>query len=102
MIGTRCSRTSVSIVRRISHRTAQFTNDDLGKVLPSHLLHIMEAMIKKNVAIYEPPKQTRSVMLYWRTPEEWAEVLHNWVYPRRLFGIYFISHLVFRLRRRGN
>ncbi|KAF8634193.1 hypothetical protein AX15_001008 [Amanita polypyramis BW_CC] len=48
------------------------------KMLPSHLSHIIEAMVKRNVATYEPPKQTRSVMLYWRSPEEWAEVLHSW------------------------
>jgi ESCRT-II complex subunit VPS25 len=36
-------------------------------------------MVIKNVAAYEPPKQTRSVLLYWRLPEEWAEVLHGWV-----------------------
>ncbi|KAF8628704.1 hypothetical protein AX17_005927 [Amanita inopinata Kibby_2008] len=48
------------------------------KVLPSHLSHILDEMVKKNVAVYEPPKQTRSVTLYWRTPDEWAEVLHNW------------------------
>ncbi|KAK2465713.1 hypothetical protein APHAL10511_002257 [Amanita phalloides] len=54
-------------------------NDRINrKILPLHLLHLMEAMIKKNVASYEPPKQTRSVMLYWKAPEEWAEVLHNW------------------------
>ena len=36
-------------------------------------------MVSKEVAVYEPPKQTRSVLLYWRLPEEWAEVLHGWV-----------------------
>jgi ESCRT-II complex subunit VPS25 len=39
----------------------------------------MEAMADKNLAIYEPPKQTRSVLIYWRLPEEWAEVLYEWV-----------------------
>ena len=50
-----------------------------GKVLPSHLSSILEAMVAKNVAAYDPPKQTRSVLLYWRLPEEWADVLHEWV-----------------------
>jgi ESCRT-II complex subunit VPS25 len=36
-------------------------------------------MVRKNLAVYEPPKQTRAVVLYWRLPEEWAEVLHEWV-----------------------
>lgn len=39
----------------------------------------MEALVAKNLAVYEPPKQTRSVLLYWRLPEEWAEVLYDWV-----------------------
>jgi len=36
-------------------------------------------MVRKNLAVYEPAKQTRAILLYWRLPEEWAEVLHEWV-----------------------
>ncbi len=36
-------------------------------------------MVAKNVAVYDPAKQTRAVLLYWRLPEEWAETLHEWV-----------------------
>ncbi|KAF8715189.1 hypothetical protein AX14_009838 [Amanita brunnescens Koide BX004] len=70
------------------------------KVLSPHLLHIMEAMVKKNVAVYEPPRQTRSVMLYWRSPEEWAEILHNWV----CWLHFILIRLMYssRLRRRDN
>ena len=50
-----------------------------GKLLPSHLENIMSQMVATNLAVYEPAKQTRSVQLYWRLPEEWAEVLHEWV-----------------------
>ena len=39
----------------------------------------MADMVAKNLAVYEPPKQTRTVLLHWRLPEEWAEVLHEWV-----------------------
>jgi len=36
-------------------------------------------MASKNLAVYEPAKQqTRAALLYWRLPEEWAEVLHEW------------------------
>lgn len=35
-------------------------------------------MVAKGIAVYEPAKQTRAVLLYWRLPEEWAEVLHQW------------------------
>ena len=50
-----------------------------GKIQPSHLSNLMETMVAKNQAAYEPPKQTRSVLIYWRLPEEWAEVLYDWV-----------------------
>ncbi|KAG8686329.1 hypothetical protein FRC09_014198 [Ceratobasidium sp. 395] len=30
------------------------------------------------MAEFEPPNQTRSVIVYWRRPEEWAEALHDW------------------------
>lgn len=39
----------------------------------------MGVMVRENLAVYEPSKQTRAVVLYWRLPEEWAEVLHEWV-----------------------
>jgi len=48
------------------------------KLPPSHLQYIISQMVAKNLAVYEPAKQTRSVILYWRLPEEWAEVLHEW------------------------
>src|SRR5258707_13846719 len=51
----------------------------LGKLLSPHLQYISSQMVMKNLAVYEPAKQTRSVLLYWRLPEEWAEVLHEWV-----------------------
>lgn len=51
----------------------------LGKLPPSHLENVLSAMVSKGVAAYEPAKQTRVVLLYWRLPEEWAEVLHQWV-----------------------
>jgi len=42
------------------------------------LADIIGIMVRNNVAVYEPPKQTRAVVLYWRLPEEWAEALHEW------------------------
>lgn len=50
-----------------------------GKLLPTHLSVILADMVSKNLAVYEPVRQTRSVLLYWKTPEEWAETLHGWV-----------------------
>ncbi|THU88070.1 ESCRT-II complex, vps25 subunit [Dendrothele bispora CBS 962.96] len=48
------------------------------KLLPTYLSYILDTMVKKNLAAYEPPKQTRAVLLHWRLPEEWAEALHEW------------------------
>ncbi|KAF9050295.1 ESCRT-II complex subunit-domain-containing protein, partial [Panaeolus papilionaceus] len=48
-------------------------------ILASHLSNILAAMVSKGQAAYEPPKQTRSCMVHWRLPEEWAEVLYDWV-----------------------
>jgi ESCRT-II complex subunit VPS25 len=41
--------------------------------------NLLAALVEKDLAAYEPPKQTRSVLLHWRLPEEWAEVLYDWV-----------------------
>lgn len=81
---------------RINRTYAQPTQDFLlpysrviclGKLLPSHLEYIISQMVAKNLAVYEPAKQTRSVQLYWRLPEEWAEVLHEWVLPTKILGV---------------
>lgn len=50
-----------------------------GKVKSAYLEQILAHLVIKGVATYEPPKQTRAVLLYWRLPEEWAEALHEWV-----------------------
>ncbi|CAA7265161.1 unnamed protein product [Cyclocybe aegerita] len=55
-------------------------NDRINrKVLPGHLSNFMKVMVERNLAGYEPPRQMRSVLVYWRLPEEWAEVLYDWV-----------------------
>ncbi|KAI0630887.1 ESCRT-II complex vps25 subunit [Trametes polyzona] len=48
------------------------------RLLSSHLSAILADMVAKGHAVYEPPKQTSSVLLYWRSPEEWAQVLYDW------------------------
>jgi len=48
------------------------------KMLSAYLSDILAIMVSKNVAAYEPAKQTRAVLVYWRLPEEWAEVLYDW------------------------
>jgi ESCRT-II complex subunit VPS25 len=66
--------------RKLNKSSEQtLTEPCAGRLLPSHLSFLFSEMVSKNLAVYEPPKQTRSVLLYWRLPEEWAEVLHGWV-----------------------
>jgi ESCRT-II complex subunit VPS25 len=48
------------------------------KLKSTQLADIIGTMVRMNLAVYEPPKQMRAVLLYWRLPEEWAEVLHEW------------------------
>ena len=48
------------------------------RILPSYLESILAAMVTKNQAAFEPPKQTRAAIIFWRTPEEWADVLYTW------------------------
>lgn len=40
---------------------------------------LLQTLVAHSQAVYEPAKQDSSVILYWRKPEEWAEVLHTWV-----------------------
>ena len=85
-IGTRCCEIQESTVRAFfmlgSTRPHSYA-DCQGKLPPSHLQYIISQMVAKNLAVYEPAKQTRSVLLYWRLPEDWAEVLHEWVRPNQ-------------------
>lgn len=39
----------------------------------------MDEMAARNLGAYDPPRQTQSMLLHWRLPEEWAEVLYDWV-----------------------
>lgn len=68
-----------SALSRLGSRALMLRWGCSGRLLPSHLAYIMEGMVAGSTAVYEPAGQTRSVLLYWRTPEEWAEVLHSWV-----------------------
>ncbi|KAJ7596015.1 ESCRT-II complex subunit-domain-containing protein [Mycena floridula] len=48
------------------------------RIQSSYLSNILQSMVSSDSAVYDPPKQTRAVLLYWRRPEEWAETLHEW------------------------
>ncbi|KAK7677582.1 hypothetical protein QCA50_010409 [Cerrena zonata] len=54
-------------------------NDRINRKLnTSYLAYILEQMERSCRLAFDPPKQSISAVLYWRTPEEWAEVLHEW------------------------
>ncbi|KIM68273.1 hypothetical protein SCLCIDRAFT_1209691 [Scleroderma citrinum Foug A] len=48
------------------------------RVLPTYLTYLIAELVSRNLAFYEPAKQARAVILLWRLPEEWADVLHSW------------------------
>lgn len=50
-----------------------------GKIRSPHLAAIITHMVATGQAVYDPPNQTSAVLLYWRSPEEWAQVLYDWV-----------------------
>jgi hypothetical protein len=61
-----------------------------GRILPPFLSDLLAMMVKSDQAVYDPPKQTRSILLYWRRPEEWAEALYEWV---RILCFPFTAHV---------
>jgi len=48
------------------------------RMQPEHLSIILSTLVAQGSAFWEPPGQSRSVILYWRSPEDWAELLHSW------------------------
>ncbi|KAF4610614.1 hypothetical protein D9613_007146 [Agrocybe pediades] len=64
---------------RLHLHAFQRSSSPVGRILPNHLSNIISNMVSKNLAAYEPPKQTRSALIFWRLPEEWAEILYDWV-----------------------
>ncbi|KAH7105760.1 ESCRT-II complex, vps25 subunit [Auriculariales sp. MPI-PUGE-AT-0066] len=55
------------------------TNSDISRSLKaSHLEAILTALVAQGKATWDPPRQTRSVMLLWRSVDEWADALFEW------------------------
>ncbi|KAE9397767.1 hypothetical protein BT96DRAFT_921229 [Gymnopus androsaceus JB14] len=50
-------------------------------------------MVSDKLAAYEPPKQDRSVLIYWRLPEEWVEILYEWVRTSRKYFLSFLESI---------
>ncbi|CAG8784835.1 492_t:CDS:2, partial [Acaulospora colombiana] len=56
------------------------TNERIRRRLNSQQVnHLIKILVERGAATYEPPKQLSSVLILWRKPEEWAEILHSWV-----------------------
>lgn len=73
-----------------------------GRVRPEYLTFILSQLVMKNLGVYDPLKQDRSVLLFWRTPDEWAEVLHSWVCNPQISIIFIDLSASLRPRRRAN
>ncbi|KDQ09790.1 hypothetical protein BOTBODRAFT_116654, partial [Botryobasidium botryosum FD-172 SS1] len=43
-----------------------------------YLSSLLASLVAQGLAVYDPPKQLHSVLLYWRLPSEWAEILFDW------------------------
>ena len=71
------------LLRGLSTRIGMLIPDSgtVGRMRASHVAAVLGDMVAANQATYDPPGQTQAVLLYWRTPEEWAQVLHEWVRP---------------------
>lgn len=51
----------------------------VGILKKRHLEDLTRIMVTAGDAAYEPEKQTSTILLYWRRPEQWAETIHEWV-----------------------
>lgn len=60
----------------------------IGRVLPTYLTYLIAELVSRNLAFYEPAKQARAVILLWRLPEEWADVLHSWVRAHAISSLF--------------
>jgi hypothetical protein len=48
--------------------------------------HLRVELRETGQAIAEPPKQTSRYLIYWRKPEEWGTMIHNWVRHSRSYS----------------
>ncbi|CAD6572847.1 MAG: hypothetical protein TREMPRED_000645 [Tremellales sp. Tagirdzhanova-0007] len=49
------------------------------RLLPNAMREVMSSMTKNGYAAPDPPKQTAMYLLYWRKPDEWATLIHDWI-----------------------
>jgi ESCRT-II complex subunit VPS25 len=65
----------------------QLSNLGLGRLQPTHLAHILTAMVAQSRASWDSESNARTVTLFWRLPQEWAELLHEWVIKTKFANI---------------
>lgn len=50
-----------------------------GKLQPPALKQLLAHMAAEGSAAADPPKQGAMYLLYWRKPEEWGQLIYDWV-----------------------
>lgn len=50
-----------------------------GKLQPPALKQLLAHMAAEGSAAPDPPKQATTYLLYWRKPEEWGQLIYDWV-----------------------
>lgn len=53
--------------------------DWTGKLQSPALKQLLAHMATEGSAAADPPKQTTTYLLYWRKPEEWGQLIYDWV-----------------------
>ncbi|KIO27316.1 hypothetical protein M407DRAFT_243412 [Tulasnella calospora MUT 4182] len=57
-----------------------FWNPRIKRQMPQQYLeYITKTMVSEGSAFWEPPRQTRSVIVCWSKVDAWAETLYDWV-----------------------
>ncbi|TXT15685.1 hypothetical protein VHUM_00188 [Vanrija humicola] len=56
------------------------------KLLPPALKQVLAHMAKEGHAAPEPPKQAATYLIFWRKPEEWGQMMYDWVSDNGMTG----------------
>ncbi|KAL7419202.1 hypothetical protein Q5752_006039 [Cryptotrichosporon argae] len=66
---------------------AVFANAAISRELqPAAIRDLLAEMTKSSQASPEPAKQTATYLLYWRKPDEWGQLIYDWVDQNGLTG----------------
>ncbi|WOO77150.1 Vacuolar protein-sorting-associated protein 25 [Vanrija pseudolonga] len=56
------------------------------KLLPPALKQVLAHMAKEGHAAPEPPRQAATYLIFWRKPEEWGQIIYDWVSDNGMTG----------------